>query len=105
MVVLQDLISERAKNDLPTYVTVNPRAGGISINELATGLFESMLVVDNYRLDRLIPVDFHEVRNETMMNVEKIMPYVGKNNIGVINNPYGVKAYTNDLLTKENDNG
>lgn len=106
LVVLQDLISERAKLNLPTYVTVNPRSGGMNLADLSDGLFDSMLTIDNYRLDRLMPVDYYALENKAYEGVNSLMNYIIKDNVGVVNNPIGVRTYTNDLIKeKENDNG
>lgn len=93
--VLQGLISERAKHDLPTYVTVNPRSGGMSLKDLSTGLFDSMLTVSNYRLDRLLPVDYYMYKDDSVSkSLSGVLSYIEKNNIGVSENPFGVKGTT-----------
>lgn len=91
--VLQGLITERAKHDLPTYVTVNPRSGGMFIKDLSTGLFDNMLTISNYRLDRLMPVDyFLSDKDNNREAINTILNNVEKNNLNVGDNPTGIRA-------------
>lgn len=98
--VLQELMSERARRDLPTYVTINPRVGSMNLDNLIDGLFNNMVTTKTRRMDKLVPVDYYEAgKMKTMGDVESLLASITRDNTGVVGNIEGYRRTTgNNIL-------
>ena len=104
--VLQELMSERARRDLPTYVTINPRTGAIHIDDLIDGLFNNMITTVTNRMDKLVPVDYYETgKTKTMGDVGALLETVVSDNTGVIDNIEGYRRAVGNNIMNDNIGG